>query len=118
MIGKSASETKVAQDARTSGGRRFTGRTEFLKEWTCPKISLARFSRASTYKIPRRYLSLSILFLETYLAVNAATKVRDAVGMVERILAYSPKSFLSNSLTSCSRESSRAKSGVMMVVVR
>ena len=28
----SVSETRVAQDVRNSGGRRFTGRSEFLKE--------------------------------------------------------------------------------------
>ena len=44
----SVSETNVAQDVRISGGRRFTGRSEFLKESTSCRTSLARFSRAST----------------------------------------------------------------------
>jgi len=49
----SVSETNVAQDVRTSGGRRFTGRSEFLKVTTSYKTSLARLSRASTCGIYR-----------------------------------------------------------------
>ena len=46
----SVSETNVAQDARTSGGRRFTGRSEFLRVTTSCNTSLARFSKASICK--------------------------------------------------------------------
>lgn len=52
MIGLgSVSETKVAQIARTSGGRRFTGCSEFLKGIALCRISLACFSRTSIYKV-------------------------------------------------------------------
>ena len=46
----SASDTKVAQNARTSGGSRFTGHNEFLKVTTSCRMSLARFSRTSICK--------------------------------------------------------------------
>ena len=44
----SVSETKVAQDVRTSGGRWFTGRSKFLRESISRRIPLACFSSAST----------------------------------------------------------------------
>jgi len=47
-------ETKVAHSAITSGGRRFTGRREFLKVITSCRTSLARSSRASTCEAPRQ----------------------------------------------------------------
>ena len=46
--------------------------------------------------------------------VNVATKLRDGGGIVDRIRAHSPKSFLPNALMSCSRESSRAASDVIV----
>jgi len=55
----SVSETKMVQDVRSSGGRRFTGRSEFLKVATSCRTSLACFSRASTYKTYHEYLRLS-----------------------------------------------------------
>ena len=51
----SVSETKVAQDVRTSGGRRFTGRSEFLKESISCRTSLACFSRAFTCEVYPQY---------------------------------------------------------------
>jgi hypothetical protein len=52
----SAGETKVAQDARTSGGRRFTGRSAFFRVNTSRNTALACFSRMS---ICKRSLSIS-----------------------------------------------------------
>ena len=51
-------------------------------------------------------------FWERTSAVNVATKLRDGGGIAERIRVHSRKSFLSNALMSCSRESSRAASGI------
>jgi len=50
-------------------------------------------------------------------AVNVATKARDIGGTTDCTLAHSIKSFLFNALMSCSTESSRMGSGVMMVDV-
>ena len=119
MIGRgSASETKVAQNARTTGGRRFTGRIEFLREWTCRRSSLASLSKASTCETPVNIQGSLFGPQKCTSAVNAANEVRDGGGIVERIRVHSPRSFLSNALTSCSRESSGTASGVMMVVVQ
>ena len=49
--------------------------------------------------------------------VNVATKARDAGGAADCTLAHSIESFLVNALMSCSAESSRTGSGVMMVAV-
>ena len=46
-----------------------------------------------------------------------AIEVRDADRDVERIRVHSSEIFLSSTLTSCLRESSRAASGVMIAVV-
>ena len=62
----SASDTKVAQDARISGGIRFTGCNKFLKERTSRKTSLACFSRTSICKIFRQCTSISSWPLGTY----------------------------------------------------
>ena len=62
----SVSDTKVAQDARTSGGIRFTGCNKFLKERTSRRTSLACFSRTSICKIFRQCMSISSWFLGTY----------------------------------------------------
>jgi hypothetical protein len=111
----STSDTKVAQDARTSGGRWFTGRSEFLKESTSRRTSLTCFSRVPICKkkiVNARGFHLG--FWEHTSAVSVAIKPRDGGGIVERIRAHSLKSFLPNALMSCSRESSRAVSGVMV----
>ena len=51
----SVSEMKVMQDVRTSGGKRFTGRSEFLQEIISHRTSLAWFSRASTCEAYRQH---------------------------------------------------------------
>ena len=67
MIGLgSVSETKVAQDVRTSGGIWFTDRSEFLRVITSCKTSLARSSRASTWKIQHKYSRFPFQLLISY----------------------------------------------------
>jgi hypothetical protein len=50
-------------------------------------------------------------------AANVATKAGDAGDIADCTLVHSIKSLLFNALTSCSTESSRMGSGVMVVVV-
>ena len=64
----SASETKVAHKAMTSGKRRLTGRREFLSEITSCRTSLARFSSASTYELPRQHSLIFLQFVAPYLS--------------------------------------------------
>ena len=114
----SQSETKVAQDARTSGGRWFTGRSEFFKESISRRTALACFSRASTcemYCQPPRFPFGS---LDRTSEANVATRTRDIGGIADCTRAHSVQNFLLNALMSCSRESSRVASGMMMVGVQ
>ena len=117
MIGRgSALETKAAQDVRSSGGRRFTGRSEFLRVITSRRTSLARFARASICEIHREYSMFPFGYWDRTLVVSMTAWARDLGRIADCIWAHSIKSFSFNVVMSCSIESSRAASGVMIEV--
>lgn len=111
----SVSETRVVQDARTSGGRRFTGCSEFFRETTSCRTSLARFSKASTCEACHQWWGSRFGSWDRTSAVNVATRVRDIGGIADRTRPHSIKSFMFSAPMSCSMESSRAASDAIMI---